>query len=222
VFKNKKNPPALILKTNKGSSSLTDRVYTKKLLQEIKDSVSGNRLPNIYLLNSDLTDWEMNALYNHPKVKAHVSFTRGEGFGRPLLEATISGKPMVVSAWSGHVDFLNKDMVTTIGGTLTNVHESAADKFLLKEAKWFQIDYSLAGGTMRDIFDNYKKYLTKSRKHRQYTKDRFTWEHMRDLLSEQLKEADDSKVSPKQVGLELPKLKKKAQSIELPKLKKVK
>jgi hypothetical protein len=75
---------------------------------------------------------------------------------------------------------------------------------------------------MRDIFDNYKKYLTKSRKHRQYTKDRFTWEHMRDLLSEQLKEADDSKVSPKQVGLELPKLKKKAQSIELPKLKKVK
>lgn len=222
VFKNKKNPPALILKTNKGSSSLTDRVYTKKLLQEIKDNVGGNRLPNIYLLNSDLTDWEMNALYNHPKVKAHVSFTRGEGFGRPLLEATISGKPMVVSAWSGHVDFLNKDMVTTIGGTLTNVHESAADKFLLKEAKWFQIDYSLAGGTMRDIFDNYKKYLTKSRKHRQYTKDRFTWEHMRDLLSEQLKEADESKVSPTQVGLELPKLKKKAQSIELPKLKKVK
>ena len=56
----------------------------------------------------------MNALYNHSKVKAHLSFTRGEGFGRPLLEATISGKPMVVSAWSGHVDFLNKDMVNLI------------------------------------------------------------------------------------------------------------
>ena len=66
----------------------------------------------------------MNALYNHPKVKITFSFTRGEGFGRPLLEATISGKPMVVSAWSGQVDFLNKDMVTTIGGKLTQVHPS--------------------------------------------------------------------------------------------------
>jgi len=208
VFKDKKNPPALIVKTNRGSSSLTDRVYTKKMIQSIKDSVGSNKLPNIYLLNSDLSDAEVNALYNHSKVKAHLSFTRGEGFGRPLLEATISGKPMVVSAWSGHVDFLNKDMVNLIGGGLTNVHESAADKFLLKEAQWFQIDYSVAGGTMKDIHKNYKPYLEKSRKHRQYTKDRFTWGHMRDLLSEQLKEADESKVSPTAVGLQLPKLKK--------------
>ena len=223
AFKGKKNPPALILKTNKGSSSLTDRVYTRKMIQAIKDSVDSNKLPNIYLLNSDLTDAEVNALYNHSKVKAHLSFTRGEGFGRPLLEATISGKPMVVSAWSGHVDFLNKDMVNLIQGGLTKVHPSAADeKFLLKEASWFQIDYSIAGGTMKDIVSNYKPYLEKSRKHRQYTKDNFTFEHMRELLSNYLKEADDAKVSPKQVGLQLPKLKKKTQSIELPKLKKVK
>ena len=168
----------------------------------------------------------MNALYNHSKVKAHISFTRGEGFGRPLLEATISGKPMVVSAWSGQTDFLNKEMITTIGGKLTQVHPSAADKFILNEAQWFEIDYNLAGGTMKDIFDNYKKYLTKSRKHRQYTKDNFTWEHMRDLLSEQLKDADTAKVSPTQVGLQLPKLKKKGETptlpkLELPKLKKV-
>jgi glycosyltransferase involved in cell wall biosynthesis len=226
VFKNKKNPPALILKTNRGNSSLTDRVYTKKIIEQIKDSVDTKRLPNIYLLNSDLTDWEMNALYNHPKVKAHVSFTRGEGFGRPLLEATISGKPMVVSAWSGQTDFLNNEMVTTVGGKLTQVHPSAADNFILKDASWFEIDYNLAGGTMKDIFDNYKKYLTKSRKHRQYTKDNFTWEHMRDLLSEQLKDADSAKVSPTQVGLQLPKLKKKGETptlpkLELPKLKKV-
>ena len=226
VFKNKKNPPALILKTNRGNSSLTDRVYTKKIIEQIKDSVDSKRLPNIYLLNSDLTDWEMNALYNHSKVKAHISFTRGEGFGRPLLEATISGKPMVVSAWSGQTDFLNKEMITTIGGKLTQVHPSAADKFILNEAQWFEIDYNLAGGTMKDIFDNYKKYLTKSRKHRQYTKDNFTWEHMRDLLSEQLKDADTAKVSPTQVGLQLPKLKKKGETptlpkLELPKLKKV-
>ena len=209
AFKNKKNPPALFLKTSRGSGSLTDRVYTKKLIEQIKESVDTKRLPNIYLLNSDLTDWEMNALYNHPKVKAHLSFTRGEGFGRPLLEATISGKPMVVSGWSGQTDFLNTDMVNLIDGQLQNVHPSAADdKFILKEAQWFQINYSEAGGVMKDMFDNYKKYLEKSRKHRQYTKDNFTWEQMKDLLSDYLKEADEAKNSPKPVALSLPKLKK--------------
>ena len=222
AFKNKKNPPALFLKTSRGSGSLTDRVYTKKIIEQIKDSLDTKRLPNIYLLNSDLTDKEVNALYNHSKVKAHISFTRGEGFGRPLLEATISGKPMVVSAWSGQTDFLNPDMVNLIGGELQNVHPSAADdKFILKEAQWFQINYSQAGGTMKDIFDNYKPYLEKSRKHRQHTKDNFTWEQMRDLLSEYLKDADEVKTSPTPVTLSLPNLKNKG-GIALPKLKKVK
>lgn len=222
AFKNKKNPPALILKTSRTSTSLVDRVHVKKMIEQIKSQIDSNRLPNIYLLHSDLTDEEMNAVYNHPKVKAHVSFTRGEGFGRPLLEATISGKPMVVSAWSGHTDFLNPEMVSLIGGELTNVHKSAADKqFLLQEAQWFQIDYGAAGGVMKDMFDNYKKYLEKSRKHRQYTKDRFTFEHMVKLLDTQL---DDVKSKPQTVGLQLPKLKKKEEPKELtlPTLKKVK
>ena len=223
-FKNKSKKPALILKTNAGGNSLMDRVRLRKMINQIKDSIDSKNLPNIYLLHSDLTDWEMNALYNHPKVKAHVSFTRGEGFGRPLLEATISGKPMVVSAWSGQTDFLNKDMVTTVGGKLTPVHKSASDgKFLLEEGQWFEIDYGVAGGVMRDMYTNYKKYLELSRKHRKYTKDRFTFDHMKDLLSTYLKEADEAKSSPKQVGLKLPKLKKKekTQSLELPKLKKI-
>ena len=107
------------------------------------------------------------------------------------------------------MDFLNPEMVNLIGGSLQKIHPSAADdKFLLKEADWFQIDYSIAGGVMKDMVDNYKKYLEKSRKHRQHTKDKFTWEHMKDLLSEYLKEADEANVSPQKVELQLPKLKK--------------
>ena len=53
-----------------------------------------------------MTDEEMNQLNNDPKVKAFVSFTKGEGFGRPLLEAAITGKPVITTNWSGHLDFL--------------------------------------------------------------------------------------------------------------------
>lgn len=222
AFKNKTKQPALILKTSRGNTSLVDRHELRKIIQQIKSQCDSTRLPNIYLLHSDLTDEEMNALYNHPKVKAHVSFTRGEGFGRPLLEATISGKPMVVSAWSGQMDFLNPEYVNLINGKLTQVHKSASDKkFLLNEASWFEIDYNMAGSTMKDMVDNYKKYLEKSRKHRQYTKDRFTFNHMVELLGTQL---EDVNSKPQTVGLQLPKLKKKQAptEVKLPTLKKVK
>lgn len=226
AFKGKTKTPALILKTSAGSTSLTDRVRLKKVIEDIKQQVDSKRLPNIYLLHSDLTDWEMNALYNHPKVKAHVSFTRGEGFGRPLLEATISGKPMIVSGWSGHMDFINPEFVNVIEGKLDNVDKSAANKFLLAESRWFTIDYNKAAGVMSDMFGkNYKKYTENSRKHRKYSKDNFSFDKMIERISELLDEST-IEVKPQTVGLKLPKLKKveksKPAEIKLPKLKKVK
>ena len=67
-----------------------------------------------YMVN--LLDKEMNEIYNHPKVKAMVSFTKGEGFGRPLLEFSLIDKPIIASGWSGHLDFLHKDHVALCGG----------------------------------------------------------------------------------------------------------
>jgi len=229
TFKNKSKSPALILKTSSGGTSLVDRVRIKKMIEKIKEAVKletkATKLPNIYLLHSDLTDWEMNALYNHPKVKAHVSFTRGEGFGRPLLEATISGKPMVVSGWSGHMDFINPEFVNVIDGKLDKVHKSAADKFLLEDGEWFTIDYGKAATYMNGIFENHKKYSELSRKHRKYSKDNFSFDKMVELMSKLLDESTPE-VKPQMVGLQLPKLKKTEKvttpKLKLPTLKKVK
>mgnify|MGYP003138693225 CR=1 FL=1 len=108
----------------------------------------------------------MNYLYNHPKVKAHISFTKGEGFGRPLLEASLSGKPVIASNWSGHIDFLQHSV--KLPGNLQNVHESAAWKnVILKESKWFYVNCLYASKVMKDVFKNYKQYLEKSRKQTQ-------------------------------------------------------
>jgi hypothetical protein len=46
----------------------------------------------VYLLHGEFTDEEMNSIYNHSKVKAMVSLTKGEGFGRPLLEFSLTQK----------------------------------------------------------------------------------------------------------------------------------
>jgi glycosyltransferase involved in cell wall biosynthesis len=199
-----KKKPALIVKTNHVNYSLMDRVEILKKINEIKSQVKGN-LPNIYLLHGEMTDNEMNELNNDPRVKSFVSFTKGEGFGRPLLEAAVTGKPVITTNWSGHIDFLHPDYNVLIGGELKPVHNSAANQFLLKESQWFNINISVAGRAMKDVFNHYKKYHEKSRKQTQYIKDNFSFNKMGELINSFMPQIE---TAPQIQQLKLPNLKK--------------
>ena len=203
-----KAKPALILKTNNGQPSISNVHRIKKVIERCKKRIGGHNFPNIYILDGDLTNEEMNSVYNHPQVKSHVSFTHGEGFGRPLLEACVSGKPIIASAWSGHMDFLHKDFNFLVGGKLENVHKSSANQWILEAAKWFKIDHQQASGVFKSVYNNYKKALVMSRKNRHYVKTNFTQEKMTEKLGELLTQYKVGE-GPTQVGLKLPKLKKK-------------
>ena len=212
TFKNKKKQPALILKTQHANASITDRDNLLKKIDEVRKTVKG-KLPNIYVVHGELSDDEVNELYNHSKVKAMISFTKGEGFGRPLLEFSLTGKPIIASGWSGHIDFLNREFTTLVGGTLHQVDNSAVVKnIIMKEAKWFQADEAEVGRALKDVFDKYKKYEELGKRQRHYVKTAFSLEMMAEkldsILSQRLPEF------PKQVKLELPKL-------QLPKLQKI-
>ena len=221
-FKNKQNAPALILKTSGGALSVMDRIEMINRINQIKASVDSKVVPNVYLAYGDFTETEMNDLYNHNKVKAHVSFTKGEGFGRPLIEAALTSKPIITTNWSGHVDFLNAETSVLLPGTLTKVHKSAAWKGVLNEdSEWFSVDLNVAAGFLKDVFKNYKSYTEKSRKTYHHIKTNFSFDAMKDKLGSIL----DSRIPefPKMLGLNLPKLKKveSMPQITLPKLKKV-
>lgn len=222
AFKNKssKNKPGLILKTSHATFSIIDREETMKKIQRITESY-GNKAPRIYLLHGDLTDEQMNSLYNHPKVKAMLSFTKGEGFGRPLLEFTLSEKPVLASQCSGHQDFLKH--AHPLIGDETEIHESATDKFLLKGSKWFTVNYGYAVNTLRDCVSNYKNYLKAAKRQAYYSKTEFSLDAMSKKFCEYVDTALDS--VPQQMELKLPKLKKvntaDQPKLKLPKLKKV-
>lgn len=153
-----KNAPALLMKTSGATFSVIDRNDMLEKIENIKKNVSGD-LPNVYLLHGDMFDDEINELYNHPKVKAHITFTHGEGFGRPLLEACFSEKPVIAPDWSGQKDFLNRNNAILLPGTLTDVHKSAVPKEMLNEnAKWFTVNYQYASQIMMKVFKEYKNY----------------------------------------------------------------
>ena len=218
TFKNKPKGkrPALLLKVQAGSgTSIMDREELLNRIDAIRQTVKGD-LPNVYLLHGDMTDAEINELYNYGKVKAMVSLTKGEGFGRPLLEFSLVNKPIIASAWSGHVDFLDREFVKYVGGDLTNVHPSAVvQNMILPESQWFSPNAMDVGKAFKEIYDDYDKWKTAAKRQGHKSRTQFSYEKMTETLQSLLTQYVPE--FPKQVQLKLPQLKK----IELPKLKKV-
>jgi glycosyltransferase involved in cell wall biosynthesis len=204
AFKNKpsRTRPALILKTSGSSFSIKDKVEISKKIDAITSTIQN--CPSVYLLHGQLSDAEMNGLYNHRKIKAMVSFTKGEGFGRPLLEFTTSGKPVIASNWSGHTDFLNPEMSILLPGDLTDLDSSVVNKWFMKEAKWFTVNYAYALKIFQALEKNYDHYKSLAENQKKYTESNFTF----DKMVEKFHKILDSISISKEISLTLPKIKK--------------
>ena len=229
TFNHKGVKPALLLKTNKVDYSLLDKEEILKNIRSIRNKFDvKDNLPNIYILHGEFTNEELNNINNDPKIKAFVSFTKGEGFGRPLLEQAITGKPVITTNWSGHIDFIRPEYNVLIGGQLKNIHKSAANKWLIEQAQWFNIDVEVASKAMKDVYKNYKKYIESSRKQTKFLKENFSQAEMTKVLKGYMDQINVAVNVPLQMPkLQLPKLKKVGEEnkpqlpkLKLPKLKK--
>jgi glycosyltransferase involved in cell wall biosynthesis len=211
TFEGRKNKPGLVLKTSSVGSSIMDREEILNRINQIRTIVGGD-LPNVYLLHGELDDKDINDLYNHGKIKAMINITKGEGYGRPLLEFTVSKKPIIASGWSGHIDFLNQEFNCLLSGEVKPVHGSAViPNMILAESQWFSPDISQFMRYLKDVFENYEKYQELAKRQSHISKTKFSFEEMKNLLNAYLD------VIPKATTLKLPQLKK----IELPKLNKI-
>ena len=218
TYKDKKDAPALILKTSGATYSIMDRMEIEDRINQLRSMFNTSKLPNVYLLHGELTDAEMNSLYNHSKVKAMVSFTKAEGFGRPLLEFSTTGKPIIAPHYSGQVDFLKKDFICELPGVQTPIHPSAQNEFLINGATWFTPDYGYAGKMLLEIQKNYKKWLELGKRQRYFVNSSFTktavaavYERVLSVVGSEIESI------PMPVKLKLPALTK----VQLPKLTKV-
>jgi len=175
--------PGLIVKTSHAGFSVIDREATRQKIDDVIKSF-GDKCPSIYLLHGDMEETDMSNLYHHPKVKAMISFAKGEGYGRPMAEFTLTGKPIIASGWSGQMDFLPVEHAILLEGSLTPVDESAADQFCMKEAQWFTVNYSNAANKIYDVYNKYDSYLEKSKGLRENTLKHFTLDNMHDRFTQ--------------------------------------
>tara|TARA_Y100001963_G_scaffold158969_1_gene260611 strand:+ start:2170 stop:3549 length:1380 start_codon:yes stop_codon:yes gene_type:complete len=223
TFSNQKNQPALILKTSGAGFSILDREDILNKINQIKSQFPSNlSLPNIYLLHGDLSPVELNYLYNHPKVKALISFTHGEGFGRPILEATMTGLPVIASNWSGHLDFLDGDYSILVGGEMGTIPDSVVwEDILIPQSKWFTVNEKQASDVLSYSNKNFYDMGVRAKKLMDINNNKFSHSKMTEKFREIL---DNYVTISKPAKLNLPKLTKVKNSsnspnINLPKLK---
>ena len=226
AFSNIPNAPALVLKTNGANFSILDREETKKKIKNVKDMFNGVDLPNIYLIHGDFTIEEMSTLYNHPKIGAFITCTHGEGFGRPMLEATCCDLPVIASKWSGHMDFLTDSESMLIDGFVKEVPKSVLwENIIVEPSKWFDVNEADVVRKIRTFHKKRKLIQKKAVRLGKKNRREFSLKAMSNkfngIIDDILKEI------PQSVGLKLPKLKKvdgkssQPTKIKLPKLKKV-
>ena len=127
----------LVIKTNFGRNTNLDR---RNVLQTISQLVLECRQgigPRIHVVHGHMTNKEMVGLYTHPKIKALVNLTRGEGFGLPILEAATCGLPVIATDWSAHTEFLKQGKYVKIDYNIHDIHPSRVDnQIFMKDAKW--------------------------------------------------------------------------------------
>jgi len=72
-------------------------------LQQCRDKYTS--FPDVVIIEDDLSDAELKALYQQCDVL--VAPSRAEGYGLPMAEAMLSGMPVITTGWGGQLDFCN-------------------------------------------------------------------------------------------------------------------
>lgn len=136
TFKGNKDV-GLIIKASSGRATTLDRVLTKRALKQLLSEVREGQYPRVSLLHGLMSGDEMAALYRDKSVKCFIGLTRGEGYGLPILEASVHEIPVIATNWSGHLDFMNQGKFIGVSYSLKEIHESRIDgSIFIKGSKW--------------------------------------------------------------------------------------
>lgn len=127
----------VVIKTNSGTNTELDKRNVQSIFAKLIGEVSKPTGPKFYLLHGHMSDKEMKGLYTHPDIKALVSLTHGEGYGLPILEAAACNLPVIVTDWSGHLEFLKEGKYIGVDYIMGEVHESRVDnQIFMSGVKW--------------------------------------------------------------------------------------
>lgn len=164
----------IVAKVSCGKGTKEDRKRCIDSINHIVEKFRKSQYPKVHLVHGNMTSKEMAALYKTNSIKGYFSATRGEGYGLPLVDAAASGVPVVVTDWSGHLDFLG-DSFLKVDYTLKEIPASRVDgRIFMEGTSWAEPDMLSFSQQLKDLKSNYEKHADTARKLRKTTLTRFS------------------------------------------------
>jgi len=179
TFSDTDHDTALVLKISGPKYNTKNYLFLKEFVNKINSNYKKPK--SVYLLYGNFTPRELKTLYTNSKIKSMVSLTHGEGFGRPLLEASVVGLPIIASNWSGHLDFLPPEFVQLVSGSTENVNSKIPHT--TEESRWFSPDYDHAENCMVDTIQNYAGHKENAKILSKQNSDKYTYQNMKNLYN---------------------------------------
>ncbi|MHB8172749.1 MAG: glycosyltransferase [Thermincolia bacterium] len=180
----KKDDVALVLKVNVPHFSTNEKVQGQ-LVEYIHNlGFDLENIPEVVLINEYMTSNQMAALY--AACDTFVLPTRGEGWGRPYMEAMATGLPTIGTRWSGHLEFMNDDnsYLIDIDG-LEDVPPSVEISFY-QGHRWARPSLEHTMALMREVCENKEQAREKGKKARQEMIKKWSWGKVAGKLEQRL------------------------------------
>jgi len=182
----------LVVKTNRSADSVMDKLFVEAAFAELVDS-KGPKKCKVHLVHGFLDEKEVHGFYKHPKIKAFVTSTHGEGFGLPIFEAVNEELPVIATNWSGHLDFLfgldkngeEKHLFGKIDHELKQIQPTAVWPGVMeKETMWAFPVVSSIKSRMREVYKDYSRFKNWAKKISDLNSKKFSKEKVEDKFLE--------------------------------------
>ena len=175
----------LVLKIYTNNDSTPDFDLTKSRIHRIKHTMGAGEYPKIHLIHGILNHKQMLYLYRHPRIKAFVTLTHGECWGRHIAEAASAGLPLLVTGWGAHTEYLSNQHSVFLEYTLEDIPQLAVWPGVLDpQARWAVCDKSHVQRMMKRCVSKYDIAIQRAREQQKTLIERYGKQQMMNQLIE--------------------------------------
>jgi len=176
----KKDDVALVLKVNLSFTTI-EKVQRQMYEHITSRGFKIDNIPDIVLINQYYTSKEMAALY--AACDAFVLPSRGEGWGRPYMEAMAVGLPTIGTCWSGQTEFMNDDnsYLISIDGL-----EHVSRGHVLPGHQWARPSFEHTMALMRQVYENRAQACEKGSRARKEIVESWSWKNAAEKVEQRL------------------------------------
>ncbi|MCK4836001.1 MAG: glycosyltransferase family 4 protein [Candidatus Aminicenantes bacterium] len=179
---NQHDDVCLVIKSNTSRDTLDEEF-----------NLSGS-IPEIEVVNCVLDKKELGALFR--AAHCFIMPSRGEGIGRPYLEAMKAGLPIIATGWGGHCEFLSDNNSFLIQYKLVDVDRDDYIRYPgFYGSRWAEPDLEDLKKNMLQVYNDYGYALKKSNRARQQV-ETFRIEKISRLMIERFENPLPARVYP--------------------------